>query len=68
MKDAHFCSRMLTGAAGLMAMSALLMFLAGQIPAGGAMLASAVCMFLSSRGFRMAEDRKLEKEENHDEE
>lgn len=63
MKDAHFCSRMLTGAAGLMAMSALLMFLSGQIPAGGAMLAAAVCMFLSSRGFRMAEDRK---EEDHD--
>ena len=54
---------MLTGAAGLMAMSALLMFLSGQIPAGGAMLAAAVCMFLSSRGFRMAEDRK---EEDHD--
>lgn len=64
MKEANFSVRMLTGAAGMMCVSGLLMVVGSRTVYGGILLASAACMFLASRFFRIAEGAYREENTN----
>ena len=66
MKDKHFTSRMLTGAGTLMSISGILIAIGAKLFYGGIMFASAACMFFAARNFRIAEDRKDNVEQKHE--
>lgn len=66
--DAHFSSRMLAMAGGLMIVSAVLMAISTRLSIGGIFLAAAACLFFAAYHFRQAEDRKEEKTEESDNE
>lgn len=64
--DAHFSSRMLAMAGGLMTISAVLMAICTRLSIGGIFLAAASCLFFAAYHFRQAEN-KTEKEEKTEE-
>ena len=66
--DAHFSSRMLAMAGGLMIVSAVLMAISTRLSIGGIFLAAAACLFFAAYHFRQAEDKKEEKTEESDNE
>ena len=61
MKDKHFTSRMLTCAGALMSISGILMAVCAKIAYGGILFAAAACMFFAARSFRIAENKKENK-------
>ena len=61
MKDKHFASRMLTCAGALMSISGILMAICAKLAYGGILFAAAACMFFAARNFRIAEDKKEDK-------
>lgn len=58
MKDKHFTSRMLICAGALMTVSGILLAICMEIACGGILFAAAACMFFAARNFRIAEDKK----------
>ena len=61
MKDKHFTSRMLICAGALISISGILIAICAQIAYGGILFAAAACMFFAARNFRIAEDKKEDK-------
>lgn len=60
--DIHFSSRMMMFSGSLMTLSGVLMALCGRLAIGGCFWAGAACIFLSAYYFRLAENKKENKE------
>lgn len=61
MKDKHFTSRMLICAGTLMSISGVLIAICAKLAYAGILFAAASCMFFAARNFRIAEDKKEDK-------
>ena len=67
MMDNYFTSRMLCLSGGLMSLCGLMMALLGRLPLGGIYWAAALGLFSAALHFRLAGNRKEDKEDTKNE-